>query len=356
MAVALVAMLPQPVAAQNGRPIVQPGDSSGSGFHPLSPLLRLFGVETRERRRLQDREPPRANAPAREPVKPVIVETPKEADARVVLVVGDALAGELAEGLEAAYAEVPSIRVDRLVLDGASLARPGEVDLADRLRAVLQGRKVAVVAVLVGSLDVVDIDNGASVAAFRSDPWNALYARRIDQLLAGARQSRTPLVWVGLPPPSGQTKRANFDHVNTLAKDRIEANNAIYVDVWDVFLDENGGFTSYGPDIEGKRRRLRDGDGVGFTWPGRRKLAFFAEQAIGRILGAGGVNAFEGVEDDPNFIVLTGRLGSPESELAGGADSQHEPVADTPQHQLIVQGVPLPFANGRVDDFRSRTN
>ena len=36
----------------------------------------------------------------------------------------------------------------------------------------------------------------------------------------------------------------------------------------------------------------------------------------------------------------------------GGEDARNEPVAETPQYQLIVQGEPLPFAQGRVDDFR----
>jgi hypothetical protein len=346
-------LLSSPAQAQNGRPIVQPGDTGTSSFHPLSPLLRLFGVEKRSRKRLQEPKARRQSRQPREPVKPVIVEAPKEADARVVLVVGDALAGQLAEGLEATYADVPSVRVDKLVIDEASLAQPGPTPLDDRLRAVLQGRKVAVVVMLVGSRDVRAIEQGASEAAFRSEAWNALYARRIDQVLASARALRTPLVWVGVPPPSGQAKRADFGHLNTLAKARVDANNAIYVDVWDVFLDENGGYTSYGPDVEGKRRRLRDSAGVGFTWHGKRKLAFFAERAIARILGSSGANAFEGVEDDPNFIVLTGRLGSPETELAGGEAARNEPVAETPQYQLIVQGEPLPFAQGRVDDFRS---
>ncbi|WP_417772953.1 GDSL-type esterase/lipase family protein [Stappia sp.] len=340
--------------AQNGRPIVGQNDSRGGGFHPLSPLLRLFGVERRSRPRLKEQKPERpARSTIREPAKPVIVQVPKEADARVVLVVGDGLANELAEGLEATYSEIPSVKVDKLIFSGSGLTRPGTVDPADRLRAVLQGRKVAVVVVLIGAEDTRDIEQGGSAAAFRSDAWDALYARRIDQLVAAARSLRTPLVWVGLPPPSGQAKRANFGHINTVSKARAEANNAIYVDVWDVFLDENGGYTSFGPDVEGKRRRLRDGDGIGFTWPGRRKLAFFAERAVARILGSSGAYAFEGVEDDPNFIVLTGRLGAPETELAGGENARNEPVAETPQYDLIVQGVALPFAEGRVDDFRS---
>lgn len=342
-----------PASAQDGRPIVRPGDTKSSGFHPLTPLLRLFGVENnRQRVRIKERTPSERIQPLREPARPVVVEVPKEADARVILVVGDSLAGELAEGLGATYAEVASVRVDSLVLDDVGLAGSGPGDLGDRIRGIVQGRKVAVVVALIGSNDVSDIETATAAAGFRTEEWNTAYDRRVGAFISTARAQRTPLVWVGLPPPKGQARRADFSHVNTVAKQQVDASNAIYVDVWDVFLDENGGYTSYGPDVEGTRRRLRSGDGVGFTWHGRRKIAFFAERSIARILGSSGAFAFEGVEDDPNFIVLTGRQGAPETVLAGAEDARNEPVADTPQYRLIVQGAPLAPANGRVDDFR----
>ncbi|WP_417767185.1 GDSL-type esterase/lipase family protein [Stappia sp.] len=342
-----------PASAQDGRPIVRPGDTTGSGFHPLTPLFRLFGVENRRQRvRIKERNPRQRIQQPREPARPVVVEVPKEADARVILVVGDSLAGELAEGLEATYAEVASVRVDSLVLDDVGLAGAGPGDLGDRISGIVQGRKVAVVVALIGSHDVSDIETATATAGFRSEEWNTAYDRRVGAFISAARAQRTPLVWVGLPPPKGQARRADFSHINTVAKQRVDAGNAIYVDVWDVFLDENGGYTSYGPDVEGTRRRLRSGDGIGFTWHGRRKIAFFAERSIARILGSSGAFAFEGVEDDPNFIVLTGRQGAPETVLAGAEDARNEPVADTPQYRLIVQGAPLAPANGRVDDFR----
>lgn len=344
-------------ALAQSRPIVQPGDTRDTGFHPLSPLLRLFGVDnSRRRMRIEEREPRQRLQPSREPARPVVVEVPKEADARSILVVGDALAGELAEGLEATYAEVPSVRVEALSLADAGLADTGPGLIGDRIRSIVQGRgKMAAIVILIGSRDMRDIAAETGDTAFRSDAWNAVYRQRVGQLIAAARAQRLPVLWVGLPPPKGVARRADFGHVNTLAKQQVEAANAIYVDVWDVFLDENGGYTSYGPDVDGTRRKLRSDDGIGFTWHGRRKIAFFVERQIARILGSSGSFAFDGVDDDPNFIVLTGRQGAPETVLAGGAEAANEPVADTPQYQLIVQGTPIPPQNGRVDDFRAAT-
>ncbi|WP_349358291.1 DUF459 domain-containing protein [Stappia sp.] len=354
-----LAAVPGDVAAQSRGPIVQPGDTpSGGGFHPLSPLFRLFGVERDDRRsRMREQQPREQVQPRREPVKPVIVEVPKDADARIVLVVGDGLADELAEGLEAAYAEVPSVRVDRLLFRDEGLATEFGPEIGDRMRAAVQGRRVGVVVMLLGKNDIRELavrslGLAGEPAEFGTEAWTAGYAGRVDRVLSAARAQRTPVIWVGLPPPKGQTRRANFNLVTSLIKARVEAANAIYVDVWDVFLSEEGGYTSFGPDVEGRRRRLRSGDGIGFTWPGKRKLAFFADRAIARVLGSSGAYAFEGVEDDPNFVVLTGRTGSPETELAGAEDARNAPVVDTPQYRLIVQGAVLPPTEGRVDDFR----
>lgn len=367
---ALCLLLPEPgadlaapfgpaAALAQSRPIVQPGDTRDTGFHPLSPLLRLFGVDNSRRRTRIEELPPRQQMrpqPTREPARPVVVEVPKEADARSILVVGGALAGELAEGLEATYAEVPSVRVDRLSIADAGLAGADPGLLVDRIRGAVQGRnRMAAIVILIGSLDVRDIATDSGGAAFRSDAWNAIYGQRVGQLIAAARAQRLPVLWVGLPPPKGVARRADFGHLNTVAKQQVEAANAIYVDVWDVFLDENGGYTSYGPDVAGTRRKLRSDEGIGFTWHGRRKIAFFVERQIARILGSSGSFAFDGVDDDPDFIVLTGRQGAPETILAGGAEAANEPVADTPQYQLIVQGTPIPPQNGRVDDFRAAT-
>ena len=38
-----------------------------------------------------------------------------------------------------------------------------------------------------------------------------------------------------------------------------------YIDAYAGFIDESGGFSPYGPDVTGKIRLLREGDGVYFT-------------------------------------------------------------------------------------------
>ncbi|MDN3720828.1 hypothetical protein QW131_20395 [Roseibium salinum] len=72
-----------------------------------------------------------------------------------------------------------------------------------------------------------------------------------------------------------------------------------------------------------------------------------------RILGGYGGLAFEGVEDDPNFVVLTGRTTSPEALLLGGEEDARLDQ-DSATYDFFVKGEPLPPMPGRVDDPRIR--
>ena len=77
---------------------------------------------------------------------------------------------------------------------------------------------------------------------------------------------------------------ADAVYLNDLYRARAEKAGAIYIDVWDGFVDEGGKFTTNGPDYEGQMRRLRSGDGVYFTKYGARKLAHYVERELRRYM------------------------------------------------------------------------
>jgi hypothetical protein len=72
--------------------------------------------------------------------------------------------------------------------------------------------------------------------------------------------------------------------MNSILRERAYLNGARFVDIYAAFIDENGGYSQYGPDVTGKIRLLRAGDGVYFTWEGNRKLAYFVDRELRRDL------------------------------------------------------------------------
>src|SRR5262249_11455596 len=121
-----------------------------------------------------------------------------------------------------------------------------------------------------------------SPAEFRSEEWETIYSRRIDDTIAALKSKGVPVIWVGLPPLRGARSSREAAYLNELYRARTERAGVKYVDVWDGFVDEAGRYSNYGPDYEGQVRRLRSNDF--FTKAGAIKLARYVEQELSRYM------------------------------------------------------------------------
>jgi hypothetical protein len=124
----------------------------------------------------------------------------------------------------------------------------------------------------------------SGTAEFRSERWNELYAKRIDDTITALKSKGVPVIWVGLPVVRGPKATSDTAYLNDLYRAQAEKAGIIYVDVWDGFVDEAGKYSTYGPDVDGQTRSLRAPDGVYFTKYGARKLAHYVEREIRRVL------------------------------------------------------------------------
>lgn len=339
-----------PVAAAADAPIVL---AQNEGWHPLSPLMRLFrgGRRAAPPRKLKEPErPQRTIRRTVAPAPPKIEEEPKAADARTVLVVGDRMAEGLARGLKDAYAETPTIRVESEISRNYGLIREADPDWPGKIAARLKAEKADVVVVLIGTDDRRRVTLEGKRAEFRSERWEEVYRVVVERTVEAVRDARKPLIWVGLPPVSGPNRRSDFSYLNDFYKEKVETADGVFVDIWEAFLSEEGKYTSYGADVEGQRQRLRTEDGLYFTWPGYRKVAFFVQQRIARILGEGPALDLAFPGGDANLVLLTGGA-SREETLAGEDIAPAVPSEGSLQHRLIVEGRPLPTVQGRADDF-----
>jgi hypothetical protein len=347
-----------------------------------------------------------SRAPA--PRKPDLKAEPVPTTTSIV-VMGDGMADWLAYGLEDAFADAPEIAIVRKSKTHSGLLRyeaKSDLDWWHVARDILGTEKPNYVVMMLGVSDRQNIrekdlakendDKAAKnpanegqpkkegesdapqaiiapepqpakksngIIEFRSDQWEKVYSRRIDETVAALKSKGVPVFWVGLPSIRGTRSTADAVYLNDLYRARAEKAGAIYVDVWDGFVDEAGKFTSYGPDYEGQMRRLRAGDGVYFTKYGARKLAHYVEREIRRYMNNRGPIALPSGPMGPvpadgksaarplagPVVPLTALSGNSD-ELLGGSGVPAA-RADAIATGVLVKGDAVAAPAGRADDF-----
>jgi hypothetical protein len=79
-----------------------------------------------------------------------------------------------------------------------------------------------------------------------------------------------------------------LSQINELQKLAVFAGGAEFLDIYERFLTEDGKYSSYGPDINGNRVRMRKDDGIHFSAAGADKVAFYLNQSLKLFYRGGG--------------------------------------------------------------------
>lgn len=203
-----------------------------------------------------------------------------------VALVGDSLAEALGFGFEADTAFKTDFLLRSRFSSSSGLVRDDYFDWPKNLAALMaEHGDLAAIIISMGLSDRQSIRNGSETLEPLSEAWREAYRKRIDQLMSVARASGLPVIWMGLPVVRLPKFSADLMQMNEMIRDRVQVAGGVYLDIVDAFADGNGGFTSTGPDVIGDIVRLRGSDGIHFTPAGQRKLAFFAERPLRRVLG-----------------------------------------------------------------------
>ncbi len=291
----------------------------------------------------------------------------KQPDAKVVLVVGDFIAGSVGEGLIAAFETTPGIVVERRTNGSSGIVREDYYNWPETLPALIAETKPALVVVSMGANDRQSMTVAGEKEKFRSEAWTKEYETRVARIATLTRDSGKPLLWMGMPAFQSSALTADMTTLNNLYRAGVEKAGGEFVDIWDGFVDENGKFVISGSDINGQQVRLRGSDGINFTKAGKRKLAFYVEKEIRRLLGDAAADG-PGLQGDLKDLVVA----TPPAEDAEITKTQPISLADPAldggtallggapikgngkslREKLVEKGEIADAPLGRVDDFR----
>jgi hypothetical protein len=303
------------------------------------------------------------------PVEPAPVVVEKLENAKKVLVVGDFMAYSLGDGLKTAFETTPGIVIETRANGSSGLVRNDYFNWPQILPVYVAELKPSIVIISLGANERQQMSIDGEKEKFRTDRWLAEYTRRTGAFAALARSENIPLLWVGMPPFQSTAMTADMVTLNGIFRTETERVGGTFIDIWDGFVDEGGKFVMTGSDINGQQVRLRGSDGVNLTKAGKRKLAFYVEKDIRKLLGdaAASTQDIPGADgmkdlvvaapvanediiqtqpislDDPNLDGGAGLLGGTATLTSNGK---------SPRDRLVEKGEIAEAPAGRVDDFR----
>ncbi|MCB1483619.1 MAG: DUF459 domain-containing protein [Hyphomicrobiaceae bacterium] len=208
-----------------------------------------------------------------------------EGEVYKVLVVGDDFADGLLSGLAESFGNDSRLELPKQTNPLSGIMSSKFDDKADEFAQAMASEKADIVVVMVGDSDRVTLRTSKNRrVAVMSPEWRTEYARRLDKVMKAVKIKNAGVYWVGLPNLSRPIANDQAQGMNEVIRERAYQNGFRYIDAFAGFTDESGSYSAYGPDLAGKIRVLRQGDGVHFTDAGNAKLAHFVEKEMRRDL------------------------------------------------------------------------
>ena len=154
------------------------------------------------------------------------------------------------------------------------LTRPDVFNWFNELTTQVKALHPNVVVLNFGANDnhgyMTGLPNGVSIGAFASPEWVKEYRRRVGAVMDTVNRAGAVVVWIGLPIARSPTETQEFDKINAvvLQEAKLRPRKVIFIDTYNMFAGDDGGFAEYLQNDKGDTVKVRAGDGVHFETAG----------------------------------------------------------------------------------------
>jgi hypothetical protein len=197
-----------------------------------------------------------------------------------VVVVGDSIGANLADGLRWALRGNRGYRVYKATKPGSGLVRPDNYDWNRAARRIIRRRKPTTLVVMIGGNDRQDmIVRGRRLERF-SQAWYREYRKRVGKFANILSASRARIIWVGLPRVRSGKMTRDYAKFNEIFRATARRIGARYVPTRGVLGGGTGAYRKSGTGVNGRRVTLRKDDGIHLTRAGSRLIGRYVARRI----------------------------------------------------------------------------
>ena len=221
---------------------------------------------------------------------PVVEAIEKSSKATRLMVFGDSLAVDLAKAMKRFYAEDPNLVIVGQGVGSSGFVRDDFFDWNGALADVIAKDAFDIGVVIMGINDRQNLSVDGKSAKPLTDEWKIAYSARLNAFLQQFRAAGKPVIWVGLPPMAAPKYSAAMTQISSLQRLAAFSGGAEFVDIYERFTGEDGGFSQTGPDLNGQTLVMRKGDGIHFSSAGSDKLVFYINQSLKLFYRAGTIS------------------------------------------------------------------
>jgi len=214
----------------------------------------------------------------------------KEPDAKTVLVVGDSLAIDLAKALDRFYASETQLAIVSKGVGSSGFVRDDYFDWNAAIDDYLTNQPFDLLVVAIGINDRQEIRAADGRHQPLTPGWRLEYERRLNLFLSKVSAAQKPVVWMGLPPMRKTSYSKAMSQISSMHRLAAFANGAEYVDIYERFVDDDGNYSSYGPDLNGQNVLMRKSDGIHLSSAGSDKVAFFIDKVVKQFYRGGEIS------------------------------------------------------------------
>ncbi|MCY4137193.1 MAG: DUF459 domain-containing protein [Rhodobacteraceae bacterium] len=190
-----------------------------------------------------------------------------------IAIIGDSMARSYCRGLQHQTRELESVDILCWVHPSSGLTRNDYYDWAEALNGNLTQTAPDAAIVSMGANDAQRLVLNRKILEFASPDWSSEYSSRVDAFIQTLQKSGTRVFWVGMPIARSARYSKRMRHLNEIYSESVKVHNALFLPLWELTQDKEGGFTNAMKDPGGRKRIARENDGIHFTRAGEHIVA-----------------------------------------------------------------------------------